>query len=323
MSLLALSAICLSASSTALQRARELAPPAVEQTENGEYEGAGWWSEHDALLREAWREYGTKHPSLYAYDEAFRTRYFQPQLLSAFERAKTAHDEVALRSLFRTGAPNVPMTSQMFTPLFTMELREELEHLSASGIPRRRPNGMNRYGAILSDAEGSLSFSTMLDGLTHDLLMPVALMLFPEAALPSDIDHTYGFVVSYQQGKDVSLKEHTDASVVTLNLCLHKANVTGTGDLEFQPYVPWGNKLAQSGRGSSKVSFEAGDALFHHGQHRHAALPLLSGERLNLILWLHGKWGTVRVAPYGAPQQTTPAQRWGALTTSCASEHGS
>ena len=39
----------------------------------------------------------------------------------------------------------------LFTMEFSKLLLEELEHVSNSGIPMRRPNGMNRYGAILGN----------------------------------------------------------------------------------------------------------------------------------------------------------------------------
>ena len=45
----------------------------------------------------------------------------------------------------------------------------------------------------------------------------------------------------------------------------------------------------------------------------HFAEPLESGERINLIVWLHGKYEVVRVAPYSAFEQLTPRQRWAAF----------
>ena len=58
-------------------------------------------------------------------------------------------DEAPLRSLLKpTGVAGV-WRLQLFTPRFCAELREELDHAAASGVPIRRPNGMNRFGAIL------------------------------------------------------------------------------------------------------------------------------------------------------------------------------
>eukprot|EP00959_Pyramimonas_sp_CCMP1952_P287985 6022304-Pyramimonas_sp.AAC.1 len=52
------------------------------------------------------------------------------------------------------GHLNVDVCAAVSTSTFTEEfcdaLLAEIDHLEASGIPLRRPNGMNRYGAILS-----------------------------------------------------------------------------------------------------------------------------------------------------------------------------
>ena len=69
-------------------------------------------------------------------------------------------DERPLLALFtEAGAPGV-WRFPLFTPAFCTLLLEELEHHEASGIPLRRPNGMNRYGAILDELglEASLAY---------------------------------------------------------------------------------------------------------------------------------------------------------------------
>ena len=52
-------------------------------------------------------------------------------------------------------------------------------------------------------------------------------------------------------------------------------------------------------------------AIIHRGGQYHSAMPLVSGERINLIVWLHGTYGVVRVAPHTPEDQTTAATRWG------------
>ena len=46
---------------------------------------------------------------------------------------------------------------------------------AAAGIPMRRPNGMNRYGAILEE----LGFDALLGRLVDVYVRPMAQMLFP------------------------------------------------------------------------------------------------------------------------------------------------
>lgn len=45
------------------------------------------------------------------------------------------------------------------------------------------------------------------------------------------------------------------------------------------------------------VAHHPGWALLHLGGHKHAALPIESGERCNLILWSLGGGGVVRIVP--------------------------
>ena len=59
------------------------------------------------------------------------------------------------------------------------------------------------------------------------------------------------------------------------------------------------------------MQFRPGVAVLHKGGHRHAALPLESGQRTNLVLWLFGEDGYVRAAQYPPSQQHGPALRWG------------
>ena len=118
---------------------------------------------------------------------------------------------------------------KIFTPEFEQKLLEEVEHLASSGIPARRPNGMNRSGLILTN----LGFEPLLAPLMRDYIAPVAALLFPEwvSASGDECAEVYAFTVQYQQGQDLSLAEHYDTSNLTLNLCLGK-DFQG-GDLVF------------------------------------------------------------------------------------------
>ena len=47
--------------------------------------------------------------------------------------------------------------------------------------------------------------------------------------------------------------------------------------------------------------FRPGDAVLHLGGQYHAALPITEGERINMVVWLHGK--------HEASEATTTAAR--------------
>merc|ERR1719235_643508 len=78
---------------SALMAARQLTPPRVEATKNGEFEGADFWEEHDDLLTRAWAEHGPRHSTLYTYGLPFEARYLSPELRTAAATARAVGDE--------------------------------------------------------------------------------------------------------------------------------------------------------------------------------------------------------------------------------------
>ena len=63
------------------------------------------------------------------------------------------------------------------------------------------------------------------------------------------------------------------------------------------------------------AQFAPGEAVLHLGGQYHAAEPTTEGCRVNLIVWLFGAHGVVRVAPYDEPAQLQPQQRWSAAAS--------
>ena len=158
----------------------------------------------------------------------------------------------------------------------------------------------------------------MFDGIVRDYIRPLAEMLYPEHISGEDAEENYAFIVDYQKDPDddldekdfdIDLKEHRDSSVATLNVCLGYDNFTG-GNVSFRADEPGG--FGQNSRGTGEIAMTPGLAMLHKGQHRHAALPITNGRRVNLIIWLMGKGGYVRVMPYkSAEEQLTGRDRWG------------
>eukprot|EP00931_Biecheleriopsis_adriatica_P092832 TRINITY_DN66602_c0_g1_i1.p1 TRINITY_DN66602_c0_g1~~TRINITY_DN66602_c0_g1_i1.p1 ORF type:complete len:332 (+),score=78.41 TRINITY_DN66602_c0_g1_i1:70-1065(+) len=293
---------------TALEAARQLEPPRPVMQEKGEFEGAEFWEVHDELLTKAWQELGPLHGELYRYGPAFEQRYIHASLQHAARAAREGGSESEAWGLFKEVVPGVFASDALFTETFLLELLEELEHIEGSGIPRRRPNGMNRYGVILDQ----VGFEAAMQGLIEEYVRPLAAMLFPELVAAHDAVEHYAFTVRYEPSGDTELAKHGDASVVTLNLCLGRDGWEG-GELRFFESggsgfyaLPRGNASA----GAGDVGFRPGLAVLHRGQHKHQALPLISGERSNAIIWLHAEHGVVRVAPYAVHEQLSMSQRW-------------
>ena len=253
-----------------------------------------WVTTHLSSMR-ARKELGPLHASLYdleAHEDEFidsRLRHARGIRVRACRCCGRGRCRIFVASLLlpTEAVPGV-YKLPMFTPKFCQLLLEEYRHHDASGIPLRRPNGMNRFGAILDE----LGLEPSLRFLSRRYLRPLGQLLYPWLIAEGDADEHYGFLVRYKPGEDVSLAEHADASVLTLNanLC---GGFTG-GSLAFRG-TRWVDAKPQQVPQSFLhfSSFQPGEAILHLGGH-HSALPIESGERANLIVWLFGKHGVVR-----------------------------
>jgi len=274
---------------SALERVRQLTPPSPEALYGGENEGVEFWEDNEALLKEALRELGPLHP--YVYNPTPQ-QAFTPSVAAALSSSSSS-----LLSLLQTTSVPGVYSLDLLNPSFCQDLIEELAHVRASGIPLRRPNGMNRYGAILGD----LGFESGLMKLLGDsVLAPIAKAVFQGWIRDPELSERYAFTVRYEHGGDLSLAEHADASCVTLNVCLgHQSGGAATfegGDLLFR-----GVRFQQDNADKmpqQAVKHRLGLALIHLGQHLHQASEITAGVRENLILWMMGDHGWVRIRPY-------------------------
>lgn len=270
---------------SALERAQSLHAPKPRLSYQGEGENDEWWEEHKDLLEAAREQWGHKHEELYlkVTDEKF-IGFLDPTLLSAVE----TRDKARFSSLLNSTNVEDVYTVQLFTEGFTKLLLEELDFHEASGIPLRRPNGMNRFGAILQE----LGLAAMIDSLASTYLIPMARILFQKHVGPANLMHNYPFIVRYQPGQDVSLSEHADASTVTVNVCLHADQSV----LYFKEQRSWHEPSPP--KDATFVDLTApGQAVIHLGRHIHGVAEVTS-HRANLVVWMFGEHGYVRVAPY-------------------------
>lgn len=342
---------------TALQRVRELLESegrkTASVTEKGEDEHAAFWDQNYDLFREARAEYGRKHPELYNVKSYFSpSGFLDPVLLQKIaeveqtlktsvtdedldkrlllssveeEKSNIIQPVFSIRERWKTkeGYPYNVYKLRVFTKRFCRLLREEVQHWRNSGIPLRRPNGMNRFGAILEDLEG---LGEALNQVAKKIIQPIGQMLFPFMIGPHDAEESYSFVVQYKVGEDEVLDEHADASVLTLNVQLGgdelENNLEGNG-LRFGTLREIGTTNGRSyldSKGSEEdgddptvdfSTFGAGEGVLHLGQHRHQVLRITQGERANMVMWLHGENGYVRAAPYSKREEwTSVEERW-------------
>lgn len=214
------------------------------------------------------------NPDLYTLEEDF----FVPAFLAAIRNTSAEGRQRVCQEVH----PGV-FAFDMFRPQFCEALLEEVACFetwcSRSELSVIRPNSMNNYGAVLD----TFGFQPFLQQLMLEYVTPLAASYYRDAGGAS-LDRHHGFVVEYEQGKDVSLDFHVDASDVTLNVCLGK-QFTG-GELFFRG-VRCGKCQETPPRPEEEFGYEhvPGRAVLHRGKHRHGAKPIKSGQRSNLILW--------------------------------------
>lgn len=260
-----------------------------------------FWSKNHTLLQDAWA----------AWEQAERSRLpvLDEHLLDA--RLRNAVDaawrdpsaEDAVRTLWDEVAPGV-LQCQFFDPDRLADLRAYVDAAFDADIPVRAPYGivLNRRGVMLDPRSAGYlagpSFQAFYRVLVDRYFRPISRLLFPETT--GCDGQSFGFSIEYQAGMDTAIRPHTDASSTTLNL---NVNLPGEGfsgsEVEFFDPVH---------RGRHTVVFKPGVAVLHRGTIPHAARPITTGLRTNLVMWLYGQRGQVR--PSGAPTGASAAQRW-------------
>ncbi|XP_022085664.1 2-oxoglutarate and iron-dependent oxygenase domain-containing protein 2-like [Acanthaster planci] len=160
--------------------------------------------------------------------------------------------------------------------MFCQDFIQEICHFESTDLPKGRPNTMNNYGVLLNELGFNAQFVTPL---VQDYVTPVTRLLYPECGGTS-LDSHKAFVVKYKVGEDLSLAYHYDNAEVTLNVSLGKEFTEGSLYFGNMRWVPLHETAC------SEYMHKPTFALLHRGQHMHGALPISSGERYNLIIWM-------------------------------------
>lgn len=285
---------------SALEQARHIPRPTRAEMLARAPSVQRFWSENAALFQSAWAEWEAANPAL-TLDHGL----FAPALRAAVEAAWAEPErEIALRDLWREVFPGV-YEAQFFDPERIADLRAYMEAVAEAGIPLRPPYGivLNRGGAMLDPrSEGYLAapqFQAFYGALMTRYMRPISRLLFPD--VPGYDTQSFGFSIRWQADKDTSLRPHTDASAVTLNINL---NLPGEA---FQGSAV--SFIDPASRRVEKLGFRPGTALIHHGSVPHASEPITQGERFNFVLWLYGQ--QLQIPHPGAPDQGLGArERW-------------
>ena len=290
-------------SATQLQLARALALPSREAMLNREHSVQYFWYNNDQLLTQAWKEWEETEvdTTTFTLDDSLLDKNLREAVNAAWQDPSK---EYLVKSLLEEVATDV-YQFQFFDPERLAVLRGYLEKVWNANIPMRPPYGivLNRRGAMLDKrSEGYLaapSFQAFYNQVLNTYMRPISRLLFPE--IIGYDTQTFGFSIYYDPSTDASIRPHTDASSVTLNINLNLPGEEFSGsELDFYDQV--NAKVVQ-------LSFKPGTAMIHKGNVPHAAKPITSGDRTNLVLWLFGDNGRIP-APGSKRTDIDAKERW-------------
>ena len=285
-----------------LETARALPLPTREAMLQREPSVQHFWLQNRQLLVDAWQEWeAAEGLILVDFGDSLMDDKLRHAVMQTWQQPEL---ELAVADLLEEVAPGVYQI-QFFNPQRLHELRKYMDKTTEAGIPTRPPYGiaLNRGGAMLDPrSEGYLAapgFQQLYRMIIDIYMRPIARMLFPE--IVGFDSQSFGFSILYQAGVDTSLRPHTDASAVTLNMNLNMPEETYTGsNVDFYDGATGA---------THSVTFKPGAATIHRGSVPHAAQPITSGQRANLVFWLYGDNG--RMPPQVASRVEIDAQqRW-------------
>ena len=255
-------------SATQLQLARALALPSREAMLNREHSVQYFWYNNDQLLTQAWKEWEETEvdTTTFTLDDSLLDKNLREAVNAAWQDPSK---EYLVKSLLEEVATDV-YQFQFFDPERLAVLRGYLEKVWNANIPMRPPYGivLNRRGAMLDKrSEGYLaapSFQAFYNQVLNTYMRPISRLLFPE--IIGYDTQTFGFSIYYDPSTDASIRPHTDASSVTLNINLNLPGEEFSGsELDFYDQV--NAKVVQ-------LSFKPGTAMIHKGNVPHAAKPI-------------------------------------------------
>ncbi|XP_034026942.1 2-oxoglutarate and iron-dependent oxygenase domain-containing protein 2 isoform X2 [Thalassophryne amazonica] len=229
-------------------------------------------------------DYQPLHPHVYHLQESYLAPEFRR--IVEFCRSSDASEE-GLLSLFEEEAVSRVYRFPVFERNFCDQLVEELEHFEQSSAPKGRPNTMNHYGILLNELGFDNDFITPL---RERYLHPVTSLLFPDCG-GSCLDSHRAFVVKYDMNEDLDLSYHYDNAEVTLNVSLGKIFTDGNLYFGDMRQVPLDETEC------SEVAHRVTEGLLHRGQQMHGALPISSGQRWNLIIWMRASQERNKLCP--------------------------
>ncbi|KQK03039.1 hypothetical protein BRADI_2g05177v3, partial [Brachypodium distachyon] len=217
------------------------------------------------------------YPQLYRMNPS---GFFMPSFL----RAIRGDPLESFRDVMRPVAPVVvafPMLRPGFCDMLVAEVQNFYMWACTTKQKILRTNALNTspYGVVLSD----MGMQGVLDDLMKQFVSPISTVFFSEVGGGS-LDSHVSFVNLYHGDDNNGTDWHVDDSEVTLSVCLGK-EFTG-GEMYFNGRR-CENHTTSMEKDEEKVIHPQvpGEALLHHGRHRHSVFPTFSGFRADMTMW--------------------------------------
>jgi len=285
-----------------LERARALELPSREEMLRRDPSVQQFWLVNRELLEAAWVEWESEvHDRVGTLDDSLIDSKLRAAVTAAWADPT---QESAVRELWDEVASGV-YEAQFFARDRLADLRTYFDAVADADVPLRPPYGivLNRRGFMLDRrSEGSLGapgFQAFYQRILDRYMRPISRLLYPEVF--GFDTQTFGFSIHYQPTTDTSIRPHTDASSVTLNINMNLLDETFAGST-----VDFFDEPTQA---TIPLSFTPGSAMIHRGHAPHMAQPITAGERSNLVLWLYGDG--MQIPRPGAPAPAiSPQERW-------------
>ena len=282
--------------SSPLHRARQLQQPLATDTKNAEFENSSFWDENGILIQDAWKQWEEENIDT---DVDTSLEFINPTLSSALNDAfdnPTEETESIVKSHWESSSddngqdlPKGVYSTQLITSSGISHIRNLLDMATGlSGIPTRRPNGMNRHGCIIDkEVYGAVSTKSLVQLVEEEIInrvvRPVGRLLFPDRVGCNDDIEYFAFTIRYDGSdddgvvvgdstpkKDFELKEHRDASIVTLNINLNlpEEGYDGSGVFfrEYPSEEDQNDSINNKSDGGGIVHFTPGMGLIHLGK---------------------------------------------------------
>lgn len=232
----------------------------------------------ESLIRKQYIEkyYQPLHKDLYELKESYLSSTFLE--LVDYCKTKEANKEDLVKKIRICKGEQI-YSIPVFKKVICKQIIEECKHFERSEMPKGRPNTMNQTGLLLEEMG---FYPKFINPLRTNYLEPVVSILYPQwVGNHVGLDSQRAFIVTYKtnggkESEDLSL--HFDNSEVTLNISL--SDGFEGGELYFC------GMWKEHPKDPQPVDHKQSYGVVHRGRHLHGAMPLESGERYNLIMWM-------------------------------------